>query len=44
MIQEDQRSTRFSMLVDDATPVGLNIGDNPTEVSVRGAEHMLGQL
>lgn len=39
-----ERSTRFSMLVDDGTVVELNVEENPSEVSVSGAEHMLGQL
>ncbi len=39
-----ERSTRFSMLIDDCTVVELNVEENPTEVGVSGAEHMLGQL
>ena len=34
----------FSMLIDDGTVVELNVEENPTEVGVSGAEHMLGQL
>ncbi len=39
-----ERSTRFSMIVDDGTVVELNVEENPTEVGVSGAEHMLSQL
>ena len=39
-----ERSTRFSMLIDDGTVVELNVEENPTEGGVSGAEHMLGQL
>jgi peroxiredoxin len=39
-----QRSTRFSMLVDDGTLVQLNVESNPSEMDVSSAEHMLGQL
>jgi len=39
-----ERSTRFSMLIDNGTVVALNVEDNPTEVGVSGAAHMLGQL
>jgi peroxiredoxin len=39
-----ERSTRFSMLIDNGTVVELNVEDNPTEVGVSGAAHMLGQL
>lgn len=39
-----ERSTRFSMIVDDGTVSQLNVEGNPSEMTVSGAEHMLGQL
>ena len=39
-----ERSTRFSMVIDDGTVVALNVEENPTEVGASGAEHLLGQL
>ncbi|MEE8173215.1 MAG: peroxiredoxin [Alphaproteobacteria bacterium] len=39
-----ERSTRFSMLVDDGTLTQLNVESNPSEMDVSSAEHMLGQL
>ena len=39
-----ERSTRFSMLVDDGTLTHLNVESNPSEMDVSSAEHMLGQL
>lgn len=39
-----ERSTRFSMIVDDGTVTALNVEENPAEMTVSGAEHMLSQL
>ena len=39
-----ERSTRFSMIVDDGTLTQLNVESNPSEMDVSSAEHMLGQL
>lgn len=39
-----ERSTRFSMLVDDGTVTHLNVESNPSEMDVSSAKHMLGQL
>ena len=39
-----ERSTRFSMIVDDGTLTQLNVEGNPSEMDVSSAEHMLGQL
>lgn len=39
-----ERSTRFSMIVDDGTVSALNVESNPSEMDVSSAEHMLGQL
>jgi len=39
-----ERSTRFSMLIDDGTISELNVESNPSEMNVSSAEHMLGQL
>lgn len=39
-----ERSTRFSMIVDDGTVTALNVEENPAEMTVSGAEHMLLQL
>ena len=39
-----ERTTRFSMIVDDGTITALNVEENPTEMVVSGAEHMLTQL
>ncbi len=39
-----QRSTRFSMLIDDGKLVQFNVESNPSEMDVSSAEHMLGQL
>ncbi len=39
-----ERTTRFSMIVDDGVVSALNVEENPAEMTVSGAEHMLGQL
>jgi peroxiredoxin len=39
-----ERSTRFSMIIDDGTVSHLNVESNPSEMDVSSAEHMLGQL
>ena len=39
-----ERSTRFSMIVDDGAVTALNIEENPAEMTVSGAPHMLSQL
>ena len=39
-----ERSTRFSMVIDDGTVTILNVEENPTEMVVSSAEHMLSQL
>ena len=39
-----ERTTRFSMIVDDGTITTLNVEENPTEMVVSSAEHMLSQL
>lgn len=39
-----ERSTRFSMIVDDGKLSQLNVESNPSELDVSSAEHMLGQL
>ena len=39
-----ERSTRFSMIVDDGKLSQLNVESNPSEMDVSSAEHMLGQL
>ncbi|MBR45094.1 MAG: peroxiredoxin [Rhodospirillaceae bacterium] len=39
-----ERSTRFSMVIDDGTISELNVESNPSEMDVSSAEHMLGQL
>jgi len=39
-----ERSTRFSMIVDDGKLSQLNVESNPSEMVVSSAEHMLGQL
>ena len=39
-----ERSTRFSMIVDDGKLIQLNVESNPSEMDVSSAEHMLGQL
>ena len=39
-----ERTTRFSMIVDDGTITALNVEENPTEMVVSSAEHMLTQL
>ena len=39
-----ERTTRFSMIVDDGTITALNVEENPTEMVVSSAEHMLSQL
>ncbi|MDE0391879.1 MAG: peroxiredoxin [Rhodospirillales bacterium] len=39
-----ERTTRFSMIVDDGTITALNVEENPTEMIVSSAEHMLTQL
>ena len=39
-----ERSTRFSMIVDDGKLTQLNVESNPSEMDVSSAEHMLGQL
>ena len=38
-----ERTTRFSMIVDDGTITALNVEENPTEMVVSSAEHMLTQ-
>ena len=39
-----ERSTRFSMVVEDGTGSHLNVEENPSEMNVSSAEHMLGQI
>jgi len=39
-----ERSTRFSMIIDDGMVSHLNVESNPSEMDVSSAEHMLGQL
>jgi peroxiredoxin len=39
-----ERTTRFSMIVDDGTITALNVEENPAEMDVSSAEHMLTQL
>ena len=39
-----ERTTRFSMIIDDGTVTALNVEENPTEMVVSSAEHMLSQL
>ena len=39
-----ERTTRFSMIVDDGTITALNVEENPAEMDVSSAEHMLSQL
>ena len=39
-----ERTTRFSMIVDDGTVSVLNVEENPAEMAVSSAEHMLSQL
>ena len=39
-----ERSTRFSMLVDDGIISNLNVEENPSEMDVSSAEHLLGQI
>ena len=39
-----ERTTRFSMIVDDGKITTLNVEENPTEMVVSSAEHMLSQL
>ena len=39
-----ERSTRFSMIVDDGKLIQLNVESNPSEMDVSSDEHMLGQL
>ena len=39
-----ERSTRFSMIINDGTVSHLNVESNPSEMDVSSAEHMLGQL
>lgn len=39
-----ERSTRFSMIVDDGAVTALNVEENPAEMTVSGAPHMLSQL
>ena len=39
-----ERSTRYSMLVEDGTISTLNVESNPGELDVSSAEHLLGQL
>ena len=39
-----ERTTRFSMIIDDGTVSVLNVEENPTEMVVSSAEHMLTQL
>lgn len=39
-----ERSTRFSMIVDDGAVTALNVEENPAEMTVSGAPHMLAQL
>ena len=39
-----ERSTRFSMVVEDGTVSHLNVEENPSEMNVSSAEHMLGQI
>jgi peroxiredoxin len=39
-----QRSTRFSMIIDDGKVAQLNVESNPSEMVVSSADHMLGQL
>ena len=36
-----ERTTRFSMIVDDGTVTVLNVEENPAEMDVSSAEHML---
>ena len=39
-----ERTTRFSMIVDDGRVTVLNVEENPAEMDVSSAEHMLTQL
>lgn len=39
-----ERSTRFSMIVDNGTVAALNVETSPGEMTVSSAEHMLEQL
>ena len=39
-----ERTLRFSMIIDDGTVTVLNVEENPTEMVVSSAEHMLSQL
>ena len=39
-----ERSTRFSMIIDDGKLSQLNVESNPSEMDISSAEHMLGQL
>lgn len=39
-----ERTTRFSMIIDDGKISVLNVEDNPAEMEVSSAEHMLSQL
>ena len=39
-----ERSTRYSMLIDDGAVSTLNVESNPGELDVSSAEHLLGQL
>lgn len=39
-----ERTTRFSMIVDNGTVTALNIEESPAEMTVSSADHMLEQL
>jgi peroxiredoxin len=39
-----ERTTRFSMIIDDGKISVLNVEENPAEMEVSSAEHMLSQL